>query len=48
MSEGVNYDYLGTIGYLSEPLNVPYSPNQFLALDFFDVSYSKTALGQPF
>ena len=24
--------------------DVPYSPNQFLALDFFAVSYSNTAL----
>ena len=30
--------------YDSEPTDVPYSPNQFLGLDFFAVSYSKTAL----
>ena len=29
-----------------EPSDVPYSPNQFLALDFFVISYSKTALGK--
>ena len=27
--------YLGSIWYCSEPSGVPYSPNQFLALDFF-------------
>ena len=30
--------------YLSEPSDVPYSPNQFLSKDFFAVSYSKPAL----
>ena len=28
-------NYLGSIWYCSEPSGVPYSPNQFLALDFF-------------
>ena len=33
--------------YHSDPLEVPYSPNQFLGWDFFfAVSYSKPALGQ--
>ena len=36
--------YLGPIGHHLEPSNVRYSQNQFLGLDFFDVSYSKTAL----
>ena len=30
--------------YHSEPSGFPYSPNQLLVLDFFIVSYSKTAL----
>ena len=37
-------NHLGLIWYHSEPSNVPYSPNHFLGLDFFAVSYSKTAL----
>ena len=36
---------LGSIWYHSEPLDVPYSPNQFLGQNFFAVSYSKLALG---
>ena len=28
-------NHLGSIWYLSEPSNIPYFPNQFLALDFF-------------
>ena len=36
--------HLGPIFYHSEPSDVPYSPNQFLGLDFFVVSYNKTAL----
>ena len=35
---------LGPIWYHLEPSDVPYSPNQFLALDFFAVSYSKRTL----
>ena len=37
-------DHLGLIWYHSEPLEVPYFPNQFLGLDFFVISYSKLAL----
>ena len=37
-------NYLGSIWYPSEPSDVPYPPNQFLGWDFFDISYSKTAL----
>ena len=33
--------YLGSIWYHSEPSDVPYSPNQFRALDFFAASESK-------
>ena len=43
MSDPLNH--LGLIWYHSEPLEVPYSPNQFLGWDFFAISYSKTALG---
>ena len=42
MSDPLNH--LGSILYHSEPLEVPYSPNQFLGLDFFAASYSKLAL----
>ena len=41
MSNPVNH--LGSIWYHSKPLEVSYSPNQFLGWDF-DVSYSKPAL----
>jgi hypothetical protein len=42
-------NHLGSIWYHSEPSDVPYSPNQFLALNFFAASYSKTALAaKPF
>ena len=42
----VTHAHLGLIWYHSEPSDVPYSPNQFLALDFFfATSYSKKALG---
>ena len=40
------FNHLGLIWYHSEPLEVPYSPNQFLGWDFFAFSYSKLALGQ--
>ena len=40
------WDQFGT--YYSKPTDVPYSPNQFLGLDFFDVSYSKPALAGNF
>ena len=43
----VTHAHLGQIWYHSEPSDVPYSPNQFLALDFFAASYSKRAL-EPF
>ena len=33
MSDPLNH--LGSIWYHSEPLEVPYFPNQFLGLDFF-------------
>ena len=42
MSDPLNH--LGSIWYQSEPSDVPYSPNQYLALDFFAASYSKIAL----
>ena len=35
MIKGVTHAHLGPIWYHSEPSDVPYSPNQFLALDFF-------------
>ena len=41
MIKGVTPSHLGPIKYHSEPSNVPFSTNQFLALDFFAVSYSK-------
>ena len=37
-------NHLGSIWYHSEPVEVSYSPNQFLGWDFFAVSYSKLAL----
>ena len=46
MIKGVDHAYLGPIWYHSEPSDLPYSPNQFLALDFFAASYSKIALTQ--
>ena len=46
MIKGVIFAYLGPIWYPSEPTDVPCSPNQFLALDFFATSYCKTALVQ--
>ena len=33
--KGVTHAHLELIWYHSEPSDVPYSPNQFLALDFF-------------
>ena len=38
--------HLGSIWYHSEPSDISYSKKQFLALDFFAASYSKTALVQ--
>ena len=35
MKKGVTHAHLEPIWYHSEPSDVPYSPNQFLALDFF-------------
>ena len=35
MIKGVMHSHLGPIWYHSEPSDIPYSPNQFLALDFF-------------
>ena len=35
MIQGVTHGHLGPNWYHSEPPDVPYSPNQFLALDFF-------------
>ena len=43
MIKGVTQAHLGSIWYHSEPSDVPYSPNQLLALDFA-ASYGKTAL----
>ena len=45
MIKGVTHAHLGLIWHHSESSAVPYSPNQFLALDFFDASYSKIVLG---
>ena len=42
MSDPLNH--LGSIWNHSGPLEVPYSPNQFLGWDFFSVSYRKPAL----
>ena len=44
MIKGVTHAHLGPIWYHSEPLDIPYSPNQFLGWDFFATSYSKMAL----
>ena len=44
MIKRVTHTHLGLICYHSEPSDVPYSPNHFLALDFFASSYSKTTL----
>ena len=35
MVKGVTHAHLGPIWYHLKPLDVPYSPNQFLALEFF-------------
>ena len=35
MIKGVTHAHFGQIWYHSEPADVPYSPNQFLGLDFF-------------
>ena len=35
MIKGVTDAHLGPISYQSKPSDVPYSPNQFLDLDFF-------------
>ena len=43
MIKGVTHTHIGPFWYHSEPSNVPYCPNQLLALNFFAVSYSKTA-----
>ena len=43
MSDPLNH--LGSISHHPEPLEVLYSPNQFLGWDFFAISYSKPALG---
>ena len=49
MIKGVTDAHLGPIWYHSEPSDVTYSPNQFLALGlFFAVFYSNTALGHCF
>ena len=42
MSDPLNH--LGSTWTHLEPLEVPYSPNQFLGWDFFAVSYCKPAL----
>ena len=42
MSDPLNN--LGSIWHHSDPSDVPYSPHQFLTLDFFSATYSKTAL----
>ena len=44
MNMSDSFNHLGSIWYQSEPLEVPYCPNQFLGLNFFAVSYSKPAL----
>ena len=44
MIKGITHDNLGPIWYHSEPINFPYSPNQFLGWDIFATPYSKTAL----
>ena len=44
MIKEVTHAHLRPIWYLSEPSNVPYSPNQSLGWDFFAVSYSKPTL----
>ena len=44
ISMSLPLNHFRSILYHSEPLEVPYSQNQFLGLDFFVVSYSKLAL----
>ena len=44
MIKAATHFHLEPIWYHSEPSDVPYSQNQFFALDFFAASYSKTAL----
>ena len=41
-------NHFESIWYHSEPSGITYSTNRFLDLDFFAVSYSKTALAHPF
>ena len=40
-------DHLGSIWYHSEPLEVPYSPNQFLGWDFFCRFLQQTGSSEP-
>ena len=44
MIKRVTHVHLGSIWSQSDPLDVPYCPDQFLGLDFFAVSYTKPAL----
>ena len=44
MIKTVTHANLGRNLFHSQPSDIPNSPNQFLALDFFAASYSKTAL----
>ena len=44
MSMSCPLNHLESIGYHLKPSDVLYSQNQFLGWDFFDTSYSKTAL----
>ena len=44
MIKGVTHAHLRPIWYYADPVDFPYSPNQFLGWDFFASSYSKTAL----
>ena len=48
LSKLVLNDHLGLIWYDSEPLEVPYYPNQYLERDFFAISYDKAAVGNFF
>ena len=46
MSMSDTLNHLGSIKYHSEPSGVLYFPNQFLALNFFAVTYSKSIKSQ--
>ena len=44
MIKGIIHSHLEPIWYNSEPLDIPYSPNQYFGWDFFAASYSFIAM----